>query len=197
MEFMSRVYQKLTIVCTAICLIGTLLTACSATRENSATPENSAPPENSAAVVASPVLPDVPAAGQMDDMMQYYESLRKQPPAELGRVYDKLKQNFAQNKSDANRARLVLLLILPNNSFRDLNLAVNLLNEWPRDTKTPTSLQSFRNLLASLLVEQQRAHHGMEELSQKLKDEQKRVETLQSQIEAIKSMEKNLILREP
>jgi hypothetical protein len=37
----------------------------------------------------------------------------------------------------------------------------------------------------------------MEELSQKLKDEQKRVETLQSQIEAIKSMEKNLILREP
>jgi hypothetical protein len=58
-------------------------------------------------------------------------------------------------------------------------------------------LQSFRNLLASLLVEQQRLNHGMEELSQKLKDEQKRVETLQSQIEAIKSMEKNLILREP
>jgi hypothetical protein len=112
-------------------------------------------------------------------------------------VYDKVKQNFAQNKSDANRARLVLLLILPNSSFRDLNSAINLLNEWPRDVKTPTSLQSFRNLLATLLVEQQRATYGMEELSQKLKDEQKRVETLQSQIEAIKSMEKNLILREP
>jgi hypothetical protein len=169
-----------------------LLTACSSTRENSATPENSV------SVAASPVVsPDVPAAGQMDDMMQYYESLRKQPPADLGRVYDKVKQNFAQNKSDANRARLALLLILPNSSFRDLNSAINLLNEWPRDTKTPTSLQSFRNLLASLLVEQQRVNHGMEELSQKLKDEQKRVETLQNQIEAIKSMEKNLILREP
>ena len=33
----------------------------------------------------------------------------------------------------------------------------------------------------------------MEELSQKLKDEQKRADTLQSQIDAIKSMEKNLI----
>jgi hypothetical protein len=188
---MSRGYQKFTILCTAICMASALLTACSATRENSATPENSVP------VVASPVLPDVPVTGQMDDIMQYYESLRKQPPADLGRVYDKVKQNFTQNKSDANRARLVLLLILPNSSFRDLNSAINLLNEWPRDTKIATSLQSFRNLLASLLVEQQRVNHGMEELSQKLKDEQKRVETLQSQIEAIKSMEKNLILREP
>lgn len=189
---MSRGYQNFTILCMAICMSAALLTACSSTRENSAAPENSVP------VAASPVVsPDVPVAGQMDDMMQYYESLRKQPPADLGRVHDKVKQNFAQNKSDANRARLVLLLILPNSSFRDLNSAINLLNEWPRDTKTPTSLQSFRNLLASLLVEQQRVNHGMEELSQKLKEEQKRVETLQSQIEAIKSMEKNLILREP
>lgn len=188
---MSRVYRKFTLLCTTACMIGALLSACSTTRENSATTENSV------AVAASPVLPDVPVGGQMDDMMQYYESLRKQPPADLGRVYDKVKQNFAQNKSDANRARLVLLLILPNSSFRDLNSAINLLNEWPRDTKIPTSLQSFRNLLASLLAEQQRANHGMEELLQKLKDEQKRVETLQSQIEAIKSMEKNLILREP
>ena len=144
-----------------------------------------------------PPSADVAVACQMDDMMQYYDSLRKQPAADLGRIYDKVKQNFAQNKSDENRARLVLFLILPNSSVRDLNSAVNLLNEWPRDTKSPTSLQSFRNLLASLLVEQQRLNHGMEELSQKLKDEQKRVETLQSQIEAIKSMEKNLILKEP
>jgi hypothetical protein len=178
-------------------MLTALLTACSATRQSSVAPENSIMPENLATAAAPPVSADVPVAGQMDDMMQYYESLRKLPTADLGRIYDKVKQNFAQNKSDVNRARLVLLLILPNSPVRDLNSAVNLLNEWPRDTKTPTSLQSFRNLLANLLVEQQRLNHGMEDLSQKLKDEQKRVETLQSQIEAIKSMEKNLILREP
>lgn len=184
-------------LCGVVCMLAALLTACSATRQSSVPPENSITPENLATAAVPPVSADVPVAGQMDDMMQYYESLRKLPASDLGRIYDKVKQNFAQNKSDVNRARLVLLLILPNSSVRDLNSAVNLLNEWPRDTKTSTSLQSFRNLLASLLVEQQRLNHGMEELSQKLKDEQKRVETLQSQIEAIKSMEKNLILREP
>jgi hypothetical protein len=193
---MSRVGRKLVVLCGVICMASTLLTACSTMRQGSAKPENSLTLEIPATVAALPAV-DVPVACQMDDMMQYYESLRKQPAADLGRVYDKVKQNFAQNKSDENRARLVLFLILPNSSVRDLNSAVNLLSEWPRDTKSPTSLQSFRNLLASLLVEQQRLNSGMEELSQKLKDEQKRVETLQSQIEAIKSMEKNLILREP
>lgn len=141
--------------------------------------------------------PDLIVTGQMDNMMEFYDSVRQQPPAELGRVYDKVKQNFVQNKSDSNRARLVLLLTLPNTSFRDITSALYLLNEWPRDSKPTTSLQSFRNLLSSLLTEQQRLNQSVEELSQKLKDEQKRAEILQKQIDAIKSMEKNLILREP
>ena len=143
-----------------------------------------------------PLPSDLIVTGQMEDMMQYYDSLRKQPPAELARVYDKVKQNFVQNKSDANRARLVLLLILPNTSFRDITSALYLLNEWPRDAKPITGLQSFRNLLMAQLAEQQRLTHNMDELSLKLKEEQKRVEILQKQIEAIKNMEKNLILRE-
>src|SRR5687768_14193885 len=127
------------------------------------------------------------ASGEMDEMMAFYESARKQPAADLARTYDRAKQSFAQNKSDTNRARLILLLIMPNTQFRDLPAALHLLNEWPRDTKS-ASLQSFRHLLAGMLAEQQRINHSVEELSQKLKDEQKRVETLQSQIDAIKNM---------
>ena len=144
-----------------------------------------------------PVSSDLMVTGQMEDMMLYYDSLRRQPPAELTRVYDKVKQNFVQNKSDANRARLVLILILPNTSFRDTGSALYLLNDWPREGRPATGLQSFRSLLTVLLAEQQRITHSADELSQKLKEEQKRVEMLQNQIEAIKSMEKNLILRGP
>lgn len=140
-----------------------------------------------------PSTTELVVTGQMDDMMEFYDSIRKQSPAELGRVYEKAKQSFIQNKSDTNRARLVLLLILPNTSFRDVTSAMHLLNEWPKDSKSANNLQSFRNLLAGLLTEQQRLNHTIEELSQKLKDEQKRAETLQSQIDAIKSMEKNLL----
>jgi hypothetical protein len=146
---------------------------------------------------AGPVPSDLMVTGQMEDMMLYYDSLRRQPPAELTRVYDKVKQNFVQNKSDANRARLVLILILPNTSFRDTGSALYLLNDWPREGRPATGLQSFRSLLTVLLAEQQRLTHSADELSQKLKEEQKRVEMLQNQIEAIKSMEKNLILRGP
>ncbi|KIO48921.1 hypothetical protein [Nitrosospira sp. NpAV] len=182
---MSNAYQKFRILPVVIL---TLLTACTAI------PENQQP--------GGLLLSDLIVIGQMEDLMQYYDSLRKQPPAELARVYDKVKQNFVQNKSEANRARLILLLILPNTPFRDVNSALYLLNEWPRDVKPVTGLQSFRNLLATLLAEQQRLSNSVDEsalklneLSIKLKEEQKRVETLQNQIEAIKSMEKNLILR--
>jgi predicted O-linked N-acetylglucosamine transferase (SPINDLY family) len=134
--------------------------------------------------------------GQMDDMMQYYESLRKLPAPDLAKLHERVKQNFMQNKSDANRLRLVLLLTLPQTSFRDIQGAINLLNEWPRDAK-PNNLQSFRNLLASFLADQQRLSTHVEEASQKLKEEQKRADMLQHQIDALKSMEKNLILIQP
>jgi hypothetical protein len=172
-----------------------LLAACTAIRGNQQS--------------VGPLPSDLIVTGQMEDLMQYYDSLRRQPPTELARVYDKVKQNFVQNKSDANRARLILLLILPNTPFRNMTSALSLLNEWPRNVEPVTGLQSFRNLLATLLVEQQRLSSSVDEsalklnesslklneLSIKLKEEQKRVETLQNQIEAIKSMEKNLILR--
>jgi hypothetical protein len=149
------------------------------------------------AVESLPAVEPPPAelvvTGQMDDLMEFYDSIRKQSPAELSLVYDKAKQSFIRNKSDTNRARLVLLLILPSTSFRDVTSAMHLLNEWPKDSKCANNLYNFRNLLAGLLTEQQRLNHSVEELSQKLKDEQKRAETLQSQIDAIKSMEKNLL----
>jgi len=187
---MNRVGRELRIL-VAVTLILILLTACSTVPENQVF---MAPLPSDLPVV--PLPSDLIVTGQIEDMMQYYDSLRKQPAAELARIYDKVKQNFVQNKSDANRARLVLLLILPNTPFRDINSALYLLNEWPRDGRSITGLQGFRNLLAPLLSEQQRLNQGVEELSQKLKDEQKRVETMQNQIEAIKSIEKNLIRSE-
>lgn len=166
----------------------------------------SAEPEQQPCLCPSPPPPPPPSesavTGQMDDMMQYYESLRKLPSPELGKLYERVKQNFAQNKSDANRIRLVLLLTLPQTSFRDIPAAYSLLNESPRDIKAngsnnSTSLQSFRNLLATFLADQQRLSHNADEASHRLKDEQKRADMLQHQIDALKSMEKNLILIQP
>jgi hypothetical protein len=57
-------------------------------------------------------------------------------------------------------------------------------------------MRSFKHLLSVLIAEHQRINSSVNELSQKLKEEQKYSEILKSQIDNIKSMEKNLILRD-
>ncbi len=142
------------------------------------------------------IPPIVIPPSQLDLLMQYFESIRKMSVTELIKEHDKAKQNLILAKSDTTRAELALLLTLPNTSFRDTGAAFNLFNELPKEAKLSASMRSFKHLLSILLTEQQRINGSANELSQKLKDEQKYSEVLKNQIDNIKSMEKNLILRD-
>ncbi len=159
-----------------------------------------------------------PPPSQLDVLMQYYELIRQMPVTELVKEHNKAKQNLILTKSDAARAELALLLILPNTSFRDTGAALDLLNGFSMDAKLSASMLSFKHLLSALLAEQQVINSNVKELSQKLKnmnmdeqsqklknvkelsqklkEEQKHSEALETQIDNIKSMEKNLILRD-
>ncbi len=161
-------------------------------------PANQSPiviPANQPPIV---MLPPQPLAipSQLEVLMQYYDYIRKMPATEQVKEHDKAKQNLILAKSDTTRAELALLLILPNTSFRDTGAALNLLNEFSKDAKLSTSMRSFKHLLSALLAEQQRINGSVNELSQKLKEEQKHSEVLKNQIDDIKNMEKNLILRD-
>lgn len=147
-------------------------------------------------IVMLPPQPLVIVPSQLEVLMQYYEYIRKMPVTELVKEHEKAKQNLILARSDTARAELALLLILPNTSFRDTGTALNLLNEFPKDAKLSTSMRSFKHLLSALLAEHQRINGSVNELSQKLKEEQKHSEVLKNQIDDIKSMEKNLILRD-
>ncbi|CAH1202328.1 Exonuclease SbcC [Candidatus Nitrotoga sp. BS] len=148
--------------------------------------------------------------------MQYYEYIRNAPVAELVKEHNKAKQNLILTKSDTARAELALLLIMPKTSFRDTGAALDLLNGFPKDAKLSASMLSFKHLLSALLAEQQLINgnvkelsqklknmdeqsqqlKNVKELSQKLKEEQKHSEVLENQIDNIKNMERNLILRD-
>ena len=153
-------------------------------------------PANQPPIVILPTQPLAITPGQLEVLMQYYEYIRKMPVTELVKEHEKAKQNLILARSDTARAELALLLILPNTSFRDTGAALNLLNEFPKDAKLPTSMRSFKHLLSALLAEQQRINGSVNELLQKLKEEQKHSEVLKNQIDDIKSMERNLILRD-
>lgn len=131
---------------------------------------------------------------QAEELLLYYDYLRKQPAAELAREYDKARQNLAQARTDVNRLRVALLLSLPNTAFHDAAAALALVNEQLKDTKaTNSGLHGLASLLAVSLAEQQRI---TEDMTQKWKDEQKRADGLQEKVEAIKTMEKSLIRRD-
>jgi len=141
--------------------------------------------------------PPLIVTSQVEELMLYYDYLRKQPAAELVKEYDKARQGLAQSKTDANRVRVALLLALPNAPFHDSAAALGLLNELTKETRTTShSLHGLAGLMAMLIAEQQRASSSVDELSQKLKDEQKRADALQEKVDGIKNMEKNLIRRD-
>lgn len=135
------------------------------------------------------------ATSELEGLLQYYDSLREKPIKELAGEYDRTRQNFSQDGSNVNRARLILLLTLPNTSFHSTTNALTLLNEWPKSMEQSPSLDGFRSLLTLLLTEQQRAGRKANESSRKLKEEQNRAEILRNKVNDIKNMEKNLILR--
>lgn len=153
-----------------------------------------ASPSHKAAAGWSPPLI---VTSQVEELMLYYDYLHKQPAAELLKEYDKARQSLAQSRTDVNRVRVALLLVLPNAPFHDTTAALGLLNELAKETKTASpGLRGLAGMMAMLIAEQQRANNNVEDLSQKLKDEQKRADELQGKVEGIKNMEKNLIRRD-
>lgn len=154
-------------------------------------------PTNPSHLSAKGWSPSLLVTSHVEELMLYYDFLRKQPAPELIKEYDKARQGLAQSKTDVNRVRVALLLSMPNTPFHDTAAALGLLNEVSKETKAPSpSLRGLANMMTMMLAEQQRANNNADDLSQKLKDEQKRVDALQGQVDGIKNMEKNLIRRD-
>jgi len=120
---------------------------------------------------------------EIDEVLRYHQRIKKLNAAELNKEYEQTSHSFTLNKSDLNRVQLALLLSLPNTAFRDETAAYNLLKEWAKEPKVaPAGLRGFGVLLSTLLDD--------------MRDKDKRNEALQKKLDAIKSMEKNLLQRD-
>jgi len=131
----------------------------------------------------------------LNRLMKYHAQLQKKTQQELSKEYSEVRKRFLDKRNDHDRAKYTLLLSLPNTSFHKPATALHLLNEWPKKTNLANEADSFRVLLVLLLKEQQQLSVQMDNLSQKLKDEEVRSEALQKQVDDIKDMEKSLFRR--
>ena len=120
---------------------------------------------------------------EVDQALAYYQHIRKLSPTELNREYEQVGQAFSQSKDDLARLQLAMLLGTPNSNFRDDGVALNLLKDWVKEAKPPYKGLRALGVIQITLIED-------------LREKDKRVDTLQKKLDALKSMEKNLLDRE-
>jgi hypothetical protein len=143
-------------------------------------------PEAAPAVEAAP-LPAPRSAGaprepgEAGRLLVYFARLKKLPAAELGREHEIARRAFARARSDFNRVRLAMLVSIPNTGWTDEAHALELLEPVLKDGGG--ELQALALLLASHLQEQRRLAASLQGLQKKL--------------DALKTLERDLIERRP
>lgn len=116
-------------------------------------------------------------AGDSERLLGYFEHVRKLPPGELTKEHDAVRHAFVSPYADALRVRYAMLLSLPGNAFSD-------------DTRALEVLEPLlRNSDARL--------HGIAFMLNAHIQELRRAQGLQQKLDALKSLEMNLIERDP
>jgi hypothetical protein len=118
-------------------------------------------------------------ASDTESLALYFQHIRKLAAADLGKEHETARQAYAQSRTDFNRVRLAMVLSLPNSAFNDDGRALELLEAVAKNQSS--RLQGLALLLSSHLQEQKRMNANLQGLQQKL--------------DALKSLERNLIER--
>ena len=116
-------------------------------------------------------------SGDNASLLMYFEYVRKLPPAELAKEHETVRQLYANANSDFVRVRYAMLLSVPGTAASDDARALEVLD--------PVLKNSGGGLHALAFV-----------LSAQIQ-EQKRGQALQQKLDALMSLEKSLIERDP
>ena len=152
--------------------------------------------------IVEKMLPGPGIKSESDGLIDYYLSMRKAPKDRILKEYAEVNRVVQSTPSALNRIRLALLLSLPVTGIQDSSRALNLLQETIKEEKDDeNALRNLANLLQAQLYKESRHDENMQRarddqkrlemlaakqdeaiqaLSGKLKDEQKRYDTLQS-----------------
>jgi DNA repair exonuclease SbcCD ATPase subunit len=196
--------------------------------------------------VVERVLPPPGVKSEADVLVEYYLAARKLPKERVLREYAEAQKTVQAQPTPFNHIKLALLLSLPVAGFQDTPRALNLLQETIKDeSPNEVGLRNFAGLLQAQLYRDQRQEESLQksrdeqrrqdssitkheetlkslsqklgeeqkkvetlqgkqdenlqtiaQLAQRLKDEQKRADSLQQKLDALTDIEKNIIERQ-
>lgn len=197
--------KRATIYWLAVILTGIGLTGCAANYRNSvdktvALNGTTAKNEDETLTARSAGI-----KSESDALIDYYLTMRKAPKDKALKEYADVSKTTQAAPTSFNRIKLALLLSLPVTGLQDNPRALNLLQETIKEEKEEdNSLRNLANLLQGQLYKETRHDENMQRaredqkrlesltakqdeaiqsLTTKLKDEQKRYDTLQSSIQ--------------
>ncbi len=186
-------------------LLAALLSGCAAWPPGVATtppPVTAAPPPEPLPALPPPPPPPPPPPAEPDPavvadaaarrLLAFSDRLRELTPAEIAREQARL----SETTDDPAAALELALLLGQSRGNGDLPRALALLEPLARPgAKAPW--QSLARLLQGRLAEQRRLEEQIERQGQVLRDQQRRLEQLGSQLEALKAIERSLSAPRP
>lgn len=142
-------------------------------------------------------LSGLPRGADAVEVLAYFQHIKTLPATALAAENAAAAQALSKQRSDSNRLKLALLLLLPNTAFKDEARAAALADEVLNNKAADTPhLKNLALLIAAVANEQKRQEERFLQLAQKQKDDEKRADALQQKLDALKSIEKDLIKRE-
>ncbi len=127
-------------------------------------------------------------------IVSYFRFLNSLPEKALKQEHARTQKEFAENSSPLNRLRLAILLGFANTKHRDTQASLDLLNRY---LENPTSLdpmlRDFSYLLATFVQKIKNQDKAYKTLNQQFKKGRAENKKLNKMIEALKTIEKNLI----
>lgn len=138
---------------------------------------------------APPPPPPEPQQAELSRLLVQSEGVRRMAAGEAARELEQARQSFARAKTDYNRLLYALLLLLPSTGGPDDAKAAALLEPMLKEKGSGNGMRAFANFVYLQLADNRK-------LEERLRDEQKRADSLQEKLDALKEVEKSLIDRE-
>ncbi len=134
----------------------------------------------------------ITSTSDVEDLLQYMTYLKKLNATDLNREFETVKQ---KPKSDSSKLELAILYSLPGLLTHDDAKALAILEPLNKEASA-TSMKNLAFMMITFIMENKRLEENIQTATNKLKDEQKQSIELQQKLEALKSIEKSLSVRD-
>ncbi|MBI1396821.1 MAG: hypothetical protein GC151_12630 [Betaproteobacteria bacterium] len=133
----------------------------------------------------------------LDDVMDYYLVLRAQSGSALKQTYEVAKKDFETTGNEAARLKLALVHWLPNSPVHSDAAVAQLLEPYTRgEGRGFSELSGLAQVLLASIEMSRRADAQLQSQTARLREEQRKSDDLQHKLDALKDVERAMILKD-